>query len=194
MKKLLRSRIFAFILGAIMFSCISVYATIKIQASEIGYIDKNNNEITVEAALNSLYTLAEAKQIIFGTPIYKNIRSTSSTTAKTLSFSDVTKGNYIVVVSENYAWTSTTAYDNAIDTASSISCSNNNCTSSSLLGKELHKSGTVKKDDYYVNEKNKLYIYRLETKDTTNVSIQYVNSLDGTKYPSSVHAVLVPIS
>ncbi|MBE6161425.1 MAG: hypothetical protein E7158_04320 [Firmicutes bacterium] len=51
MKKILKSRIFAFILGALIFSSISVYAAHKYAASDITY--KNT---TLDQALNTLYT------------------------------------------------------------------------------------------------------------------------------------------
>lgn len=50
MKKVLHSKMFLFLLGFVFVSSIGVYATIKIQASEIGY--KNGS---VEDALNYLY-------------------------------------------------------------------------------------------------------------------------------------------
>ena len=46
----------AFVLGALIFGGIGVYAAIKIQADEIGYKDG-----TVEAALNDLYDKADGK-------------------------------------------------------------------------------------------------------------------------------------
>ena len=46
----MKTKIFYFILGAIIFSGISVFATIKFQANEIGY-----NNTTVEETLNDLY-------------------------------------------------------------------------------------------------------------------------------------------
>ena len=48
--KIFKSRIFAFLLGGIFFSSIAVYATVQIQASNIGY-----NEGTVQDALDDLY-------------------------------------------------------------------------------------------------------------------------------------------
>lgn len=53
MKKILNSRIFIFVLGLVIAGSIGVYATIKIQSSEIGY-----KEGTVEDALNDLYSKA----------------------------------------------------------------------------------------------------------------------------------------
>ena len=51
MKKVLKSRVFAFILGALIFSSISVYAAHKYAASQVTY--KNT---TLDQALNTLYT------------------------------------------------------------------------------------------------------------------------------------------
>ena len=49
MKKFIKNNLLGFILGAIVFGSIGVYATIRIQADEIGYKDG-----TVEDALNVL--------------------------------------------------------------------------------------------------------------------------------------------
>ena len=51
MKKVLKSRVFAFILGALIFSSISVYAAHKYYASDITY-----KETTLDNALDTLYT------------------------------------------------------------------------------------------------------------------------------------------
>ena len=53
MKRFIKNNLLGFILGAIVFGSIGVYAAIKIQASEIGYKDT-----TVEATLNDLYSKA----------------------------------------------------------------------------------------------------------------------------------------
>ena len=54
----MKKYLIGFILGAIIFASISVYAVIKIQADEIGY-----NDTTVDQALNDLYTTAN-KEIL----------------------------------------------------------------------------------------------------------------------------------
>ena len=51
--KILKSRIFAFVLGLVIAGSIGVYATIKMQADEIGYGDEGK---TVADALDDLYS------------------------------------------------------------------------------------------------------------------------------------------
>ena len=59
MKRFLKSKIFAFILGAIIFGGIGVVATVQFQANEVGYRDT-----TVDRALDTLYEKANAKETI----------------------------------------------------------------------------------------------------------------------------------
>ena len=54
MKNIIKSRVFTFILGAIIFGSIGVYAATQYNASQITY--NKNGKATVEAALNDLYT------------------------------------------------------------------------------------------------------------------------------------------
>ena len=54
MNKLIKSRIFFFILGAVIFGSISSVVAIQLSSRDIKYT-KGNTEITVEQALNELY-------------------------------------------------------------------------------------------------------------------------------------------
>ena len=55
MNKLIKSRIFFFILGAIIFGSISSVVAVQLTSKDIKYT-KGNTEITVEEALNELYS------------------------------------------------------------------------------------------------------------------------------------------
>lgn len=57
MKRVIRSRIVAFIIGALLFSGVSVYATYSILANDIGYTPSNDswNVDNVQDAINYLY-------------------------------------------------------------------------------------------------------------------------------------------
>ena len=57
MKKIFKNSLLTFVIGLIIAGSIGVYASIKIQADEIGYKDG-----TVEDALNNLYTNANGKK------------------------------------------------------------------------------------------------------------------------------------
>lgn len=61
MKKILKSRLFIFILGGIFFSSITALAVTKISADKITYTDKNNIERTVDVVLDDLYDKANSK-------------------------------------------------------------------------------------------------------------------------------------
>ena len=61
MKKFIKDNLLGFILGAIIFSGITTYATIKIGADKITYINNDNQEQTVEEVLNNLSTTQATK-------------------------------------------------------------------------------------------------------------------------------------
>ena len=177
--KIMKSRIFAFVLGALIFSSISVYAARKYYASDIEY-----KETTLDKALDTLYTktntyknlteqtTATAQDIVYGKTVYDNngtlLTGTYNTTrapifgkavydekygngdsAKTASL-NLSTGNYIVVVTNNYGWHSA----NTISTISTekyeeseafknnmISCTN--CQKTFLSGYINHGTSTV---------------------------------------------------
>ena len=52
----MKTKVFYFILGAIIFSTITAVAVTSINANQVTYTDSSNNEITVESALDNLYT------------------------------------------------------------------------------------------------------------------------------------------
>ena len=86
MKKFIKNNLLGFILGAIVFGSIGVYATIRIQADEIGYKDG-----TVEDALNVLYSSVSAEiGSLHSSLSYGHSRLTENTTTLQL-----TKNKYV---------------------------------------------------------------------------------------------------
>ena len=57
--KILKNRLFIFILGGILFSSITAIAVTTISADKITYTDKNNVERTVDVVLDDLYDKAD---------------------------------------------------------------------------------------------------------------------------------------
>ena len=66
MKKVLKSRLFVAIITAIICITGTAYAAGQIFASDIKYIDKDNNETTVDRALDVLYTKASSNSCVSG--------------------------------------------------------------------------------------------------------------------------------
>ena len=60
--KILKNRLFIFILGGILFSSITAFAVNTISASQITYTDKNNVEKTVDVVLDDLYDKANSQK------------------------------------------------------------------------------------------------------------------------------------
>ena len=83
MKKLLKSRIFIFIISGIVFTSLGVYAANKYNANEIIYNASNGINVTVNEALNNLYNIKQELDNI------KNIGDATS--------SDIVEGKTAVV-------------------------------------------------------------------------------------------------
>ena len=125
--KVLKSRLFIFILSGILFSAISVIAVTSINANQISYT-KDGTETTVDDALNNLYTLAN-KSITFGTPIYsENNYNDNQLETKTVTHS-LNKGKYLVLVNYAFANHTTVVADISSNntTANTLSCASSNC-------------------------------------------------------------------
>ena len=154
--------IIAFILGLIIAGSIGVYATIKIQASEIGYKDT-----TVEATLNDLYTLA-GKNISFGNPIYSHYSGDQ------LENSEITlplnKGKYIV--SAIYALANHSATYNVINVnnngRNAIVCSSSNCNISKLGTYAAGGTPTSAHNDSYANLASRSTLYYVTIEENTD--------------------------
>lgn len=61
--RLLKNRIFIFILGGIFFSSITALAVSSISAHEITYTNQNNIETPVDEVLDDLYTIANTAEV-----------------------------------------------------------------------------------------------------------------------------------
>ena len=66
MNKLIRSRIFFFILGAVIFGGISSVLAIQLYARDINYTKSDNTTISVETALNELYENTKNITYVYG--------------------------------------------------------------------------------------------------------------------------------
>ena len=70
--KILKSRIFTFFLGAIIFSSVTAFAAKKIINSEDVLYDRNNNTSNVKEAINNLYDTLSEDYYIKGVTSYSS--------------------------------------------------------------------------------------------------------------------------
>lgn len=130
--------IFAFILGAVIFSTITAIAVTQINANQITYT-KNGTDTTVDAALNDLYTEAN-KDIL----TRLNLSSSKITTNDSYGFRipnrsttlDLTTGSYLVVVAYHDTG-GVTGTSNVSNNSNIISLSYNNGSCTRLSGRRL---------------------------------------------------------
>lgn len=128
MKRVLKSRVFFFVLGLIIAGSIGVYATMA--ASSITY-----NNTTVDLALDDLYNNLDSKMVLntFGTPLYTYSQG-DRLASRTVSLSNLSVGKYLVFYSVGTGYTGgSPTYGEQLSTGS-FSCTSSNCDISILSG------------------------------------------------------------
>ena len=123
----MKKNIVFFMLVAIMFTSIGVYAGTRISAADIDY-----NDTTVEAAINDLY-LEAYKNITFATSLYNQSQGekiANRSTSLTLS-----NGDYIVIALSNFGSAATSKNTSVAASTQTISC-NNGCTKQKIAGRD----------------------------------------------------------
>ena len=170
----MKKNIVFFMLVAIIFTSIGVYAGTRISAADIDY-----NDTTVEAAINDLYSEAY-KDISFGTALYSQNQGellASRSTTLTLN-----KGEYIMAVIWNKGY-GTTGTDQLVnDQTINITCTNN-CIKQKLSSKSYrstarntaystyHLAGWVAINLYYVKVDSDISVITNQQTDTANAQI-----------------------
>lgn len=113
MKKLIQNNIVCFIIGAILFSGITAYASYKIYANDVAYEPSNENfeARDVKAALDSLYekqntTIQDLNKIISDLKSQENNKVASGsftiTTPQTVTITTNFKPSKVFVVAPNF--------------------------------------------------------------------------------------------
>lgn len=146
MKKFIKNNIVGFILGAVIFSCISV-AAYSIFANDIGYTPKdstwkksNGEDITnVKDAIDELYNRAN-RSIQFKNLVYD--RYSGNKNNASLS-KNVGKGKYLVYVEYDLGYISSSSVSNYADSNRlNVNCSSSNCDINKVYEKINNQSST----------------------------------------------------
>lgn len=131
MKKILTSKIFLVIVTAIICTSIGVYAGSQLNASDIKYIDSNDNETTVDVALNNLYTRANTPIADLINYASKNQLYAGARTAGIVKTIGLDKGDYFVISTMGHAWSTSTSESSTTGVSSdnaNFSVTNGTCT------------------------------------------------------------------
>lgn len=176
MKRILKNPVFTFILGAIIFSTISVLAVTGINASQISYIDSNNNETTVDLVLDDLYS--RANKVYTSSDITAATDQGDGQSTRTQSIT-LNKGKYIITANGALGWPSTGSTSKSINASTgNISCTNN-CTIRVIYGhyNEPHSSNPSTSNNTYNTIGIHTYTYYVVvTADNTSVTVQQTTS------------------
>jgi len=105
MKKIFKNRLFCFLLGAILFSSVAVYATSTLLSKNVTFTPENSdwNVSNVEDALNDLYENSNNSVVTFDN-IYTNHKFGTIVDSVSLSL-DLEAGNYICESNASVAYT-----------------------------------------------------------------------------------------
>ena len=164
----------------------TVYAVSVINAGDVTYKDSN-----VETALNNLYITAnkDLKDYLEEPTYYENYGQ--DTIDRTLSQS-ISKGKYLLVISEGKSWTRTSEVYGASNTSANITCASNNCLLTKLSGRFIR----VPSQEAQLVINNKAYLYYLEVKETTDTIniLQGSSAGSGSNKPQYLNLQVIPIN
>ena len=177
MKRIIKSRIFTFILGAIIFGSVGVIAANYV-ANDISFTPKDTtwkkqdgtDIVTVKDALDELYTKIDSKLSLDN--VYYE-KSYGPATSRTIS-KQLEKGKYIVsiVYSEGGSW-NIDNYDSDIS-FNTLQCLSNKCEIDKIVGKTINatSSGNASGSSYkaFSSLRHTLYHIDLYADDTISVS------------------------
>ncbi len=172
MKKILKSRLFTFILGGIVFGTIGVFAS-NIFASQVTY-----NDTTVDLALDNVYTNLNTKMAMntFGTSQYAYSQG-NFIANRTVTLSNLSKGKYILIstISSAYSTSSNPEELHTEFTANNLGCTSGNCVLHYINGFQNRKSATGEvKSGYKINNYIGYNFYYLEVlEDTDTVTYMF---------------------
>lgn len=191
MKKIFKSRIFIFILGAIIFGSIGSVVAYNYNAKDIKYTpsDSSWNVKTVEDSLKELYSNRNSTLNFYDAEYveYQGIRS-SQTITKNLS-----KGNYLVAVSYFDSTNNTSPYTNqkGFENDLGVVC-DNNCKIIPITKNRKYITGTTAKLDstYHAVRSNSQLFYITVTGDFSTISFPIQANSDAQYYQNQNFTIL----
>lgn len=186
MKSIIKSRIFAFILGAIIFSSITGVAAYTLLASDIGFTpsdttwkQSNGEDITnVGEAIDELYNKVN-KEMQFGTPLYD--QSFGDLISGRNSKLELSKGKYLVLaiygLGSGYNSASFSTFGNSNIFLNCSSCEKTRLSgqyyevsASSAINTNIYSYGVVMNTLYYVEIVNDNDTVQIQWTDIQNNS------------------------
>lgn len=191
--------VIAFVLGLII-SGIGVYA-ITINSTQIVYVDGNNNETTVKAALDNVYNNLDTKMMLntFGTTQYAS--SQGDRIANRTATKEITKGKYIVVDNKAYNWMAENATwpaeqgSNITNTRyNNLSCTSGNCVINHIGRYYNRVLPSTKYLNLYHQIASFTYVYYVEIKENTDTISAYVNDGANSSLSQTETLIIIPIN
>ena len=195
----MKTKLFYFILGAIIFSSITAIAITGINAREVSYTDSSNNETNVKSALDNVYANLNTKMALnsFGTPIYNTNQGDMQTRTSSITLN---RGKYLIIKATALgSYTSTTSSQQTItnmtNTPGAISCTNN-CVIRNIFSYNNKVTSSGKYDSaIYTFTNNIQHLFYVEiVEDQTTVSGSYTVNTTSTQATVYVNMIAVPIN
>ncbi len=189
MKNFLNSKLSVAILTAIVFTGIGAYAESKISANKVTYIKEDGEEITVEAALNNLYTEASA-DIVSKLDLSAKASDSYGTkiNSRTATINNLAAGTYMIFGNHIITGTRSDVQPGSSLTSAglpTITVTHGDCTSLSQIRETANASTALTSSMYYWHTSyNRVWICTLS--DTSNITvIGHASAGENTKNTSS---------
>ena len=173
----MKKYLIGFLVGIVISSSIVLAAT-KIDASNIIYMNSNNEEKTVDIVLNDLYAKAN-RELILSNPIYSETLSTISSNSRQQAI-NLSTGKWIVTFIRNSSWNRSSATNSTGSSNYAMLC-NSGSSVTMLTGKNYQKSSTSAANGNYITSRlyENMYLVNVtNSNDTCYVEYKDVSSND----------------
>lgn len=173
--KIFKNRIFLVVLTAIVFTGVGVIAANTINASQVVYTNRSNEDVPLKSALDNVYNNLDTKIALntFGDPQYAT--SYGNRIADRTVTTEITKGKYIVVDYKGYNWsTAATTWPSEHNanltnsTYDNLACASGNCTITNLARYYNRVRPSNKYNSEYLQLSIMTYAYYVEIREDTD--------------------------
>lgn len=191
MKKLLNNKIFYFILGAIIFSTISVYAVTIIDSKDVSFSSKHDNwkVENVQSAIDYLYEIANNRNSLDELEFKTTVDSSQGHRLDKREISTILEaGSYIIVGNTAYTSLSGTGGSKVEELPPTIENSSGTCTL--ISSRQIAASPTTLNNGAYLFLIHNSGIWKCVFEETTTVKIiSAVSNITNIPQLAEIHTI-----
>ena len=194
MKKHIRD--ITFLIIGMLISGVVVYATLTYQANQITYTKSNNQTVTLDTALDELYTSANNYQLKTTDLTVTNAWSAGIRLSPRTKTIELNPGQYLVFATCSHTTPSATVLEanNLSTNAPVLSGDNGNCVSIDRIRQQAPATSPILNDNKYLVSYiyQQIYLCNIDSKKTLTFTGQTIN-VEASGHTSSVSVQAVKI-